>query len=391
MNIEARENKQKTAIVVVGYDRLHSLKRLLNSLEKATYPSNDIPLVISIDASENQELYDYVKSYNWTYGDKFTIIREQRLGLKNHIFACGDLTQYFDAIILLEDDLYVSPYFYEYAISTLEYYRTDPLAACVGLYSYTSNIYAALPFVPFQTLYDVYGIQATITWGECWNSRMWQEFQLWLKDNDNINWQSLDIPDNVKNFKRAWSKFFTAYLSITDKYVIVPYKSYTTNFSEAGEHRDSQDSCVQVPYVRRKEILKYAPTEQIIKYDSFFNPIGLEKYLSIPRNDLYVDFYSQRPNNRNCRYLLTTDILPYKCLRTFALTEKPIEANVIDNIQGEGIYLYDLSITDSNRARDINTIQSIKYRLQMIRPHLLKKYLIHYIMYHLKNKVKNIF
>ena len=70
MNIESSENKHKVAIVVVGYDRLLSIKRLLSSLENAEYPSDDVPLVISIDASGNQELYDYAESYTWTHGDK---------------------------------------------------------------------------------------------------------------------------------------------------------------------------------------------------------------------------------------------------------------------------------------------------------------------------------
>ena len=42
-------------------------------------------------------------------------------------------------------------------------------------------------------------------------------------------------------------------------------------------------------------------------------------------------------------------------------------------------------------ARDINTLQSIEYRLQMFRPQLLKKYLLNYIMNHLKNKFKILF
>ena len=81
MNIESSENKHKVAIVVVGYDRLLSIKRLLSSLENAEYPSDDVPLVISIDASGNQELYDYAESYKWAHGDKYTIIRKERMGL----------------------------------------------------------------------------------------------------------------------------------------------------------------------------------------------------------------------------------------------------------------------------------------------------------------------
>lgn len=263
------ENKNKVAVVVVGYNRLLSIQRLLFSLNESIYNNIEVPLVISIDASGNKELYDFVRSYEWNYGEKYVIIREQKLGLKRHIFECGDLTKYFKAVILLEDDLFVSPFFYNYVLKTIDYYQEDDAVACVGLYSYASNIYAALPFVPLQTEYDVYGIQATITWGECWNERMWQGFRTWLSHSEPIRWDTLDIPDGVKNFKRAWSKYFTAYLSVTDRYVIAPYKSFTTNFSEAGEHRSMADNCVQVPIVRRLEEFKFGPISCIIKYDSF--------------------------------------------------------------------------------------------------------------------------
>ena len=376
MEISSIENRTKTAIVVVGYNRINSIKRLLASLEKAHYPNYDIPLVISIDASGNDVLYRYVQNYEWKFGTKYVLIRPERLGLKNHIFACGDLTQYFRAIILLEDDLYVSPYFYEYTSGTLDYYKDEKAAACIGLYSYTSNIYSALPFIPYQEEYDVYGTQATITWGECWNTRMWGDFKDWMKQNPEIDWDNLDIPNNVKNFKRAWSKYFTAYLSVTNRFVIVPYKSYTTNFSEAGEHRNYMDTCVQVPIVRRKEILRFGSIDKIQKYDAYFNPLGLDKFLNI--ESLYVDFYSMRSNILNCRYLLTLDILPYKQIKSFGLILKPIEANIYCGIEGSGIYLYDLSEIDRSVKVNKNPIQSIDYRLQMFRPSLLKKFLLNY-------------
>ena len=385
-----KENKSKIAIVAVGYNRLNSMMRLLSSLDKACYKTNDVPLVISIDASGDEELYSYVKEYKWRHGDKYVIIHTKRMGLKNHIFSCGDLTKFFRAIILLEDDLFVSPYFYHYVKQTLDYYGEERSAACIGLYSYTSNIYATLPFNPLQTKYDVYGIQATITWGECWNERMWNDFKDWLSINEPIDWTKLDIPDNVKNFKRGWSKYFTAYLSVTNRFVIAPYKSYTTNFSESGEHRSVTDTCVQVPIVRREESFQFGPVESLVRYDSFFNPVGMETYLQLNSKDLYVDFYSLRPNNRNCRYLLTTDRLSYKCIKSFALTVKPIEVNVIDGLEGNGIYLYDLKVVDKSIKTDINTLDSISYRLEMFRPRLLKKFVLAYIKQSVCNKFKTL-
>ena len=83
--LKIQDSKDKIAIVVVGYNRVKPLKRLLTSLEKATYPSDEIPLVISIDASGMQELYTFVESFHWSHGPKYTIIEKERLGLRTHI------------------------------------------------------------------------------------------------------------------------------------------------------------------------------------------------------------------------------------------------------------------------------------------------------------------
>lgn len=100
-------NKEKIAIVVVGYNRLYPIQRLLKSLEAANYRESDIPLVLSIDCGGNDDLNSYVNGYKWPFGEKYVIVHEKRLGLKQHIFSCGDLTKYFKGIILLEDDIYM--------------------------------------------------------------------------------------------------------------------------------------------------------------------------------------------------------------------------------------------------------------------------------------------
>ena len=92
--------KDKVAIVVVGYNRLSSTQRLVASLINAKYPDKDVPLVFSIDASGNQELYDWVNNVEWPHGPKYVIIHKDRLGLRKHIYFCGDLTEYFKAVII---------------------------------------------------------------------------------------------------------------------------------------------------------------------------------------------------------------------------------------------------------------------------------------------------
>ena len=94
IQLEAENNRYKNdiAIVVVGYNRLKSMKRLLTSLLKACYPNQNIPLIISVDCSGDQEIYDYVVDFTWPYGDKIVNIEKARLGLLKHIYQCGDFT-----------------------------------------------------------------------------------------------------------------------------------------------------------------------------------------------------------------------------------------------------------------------------------------------------------
>lgn len=98
------------AIVVVAYNRPLSVTRLLNSLSKAKYLVDNITLVISIDfenSDKHREVVKVVNDFEWKHGQKQIIQYEKNIGLKNHIISCGDLTEVYGSIILLEDDLVV--------------------------------------------------------------------------------------------------------------------------------------------------------------------------------------------------------------------------------------------------------------------------------------------
>ena len=88
------------AIVVVGYNRIVSIKRLLKSLQEAYYASIAVPLVVSIDKSDCTELYDFVENFEWTHGNKYVIIQEKKRGLKEHIYRCGDLSKFFKSVTI---------------------------------------------------------------------------------------------------------------------------------------------------------------------------------------------------------------------------------------------------------------------------------------------------
>ena len=90
------------------------MKRLLNSLVRAEY-KDAVKLIISIDGNGTPEVCKYAEQFDWPHGEKDVICHKKNMGLRLHILFCGGLTKQYDGIILLEDDLYVSAWFYQYA------------------------------------------------------------------------------------------------------------------------------------------------------------------------------------------------------------------------------------------------------------------------------------
>lgn len=341
--IDNPQNKELYAIVSVGYNRIKSQKRQLDAIKRADYSQYEsVPLVISIDCSGDEELYDYARNFEWPHGEKYVIIREKRMGLKEHILSCGDLTAYFKGIILLEDDIYVSKDFYNYTIQMEAAYGDCPKVASISLYSNEMNGYCWLPLNRLHNEADVFADQAVSTWGEAWNTRMWTEFREWLTKTD-IPWEQIDMPHQIKEWTKAWSKFYDAYMVMEDKYSIYPYTALSTNFSDAGEHGGANNTIVQVSL--QQGIKQYAtlPFDKLVKYDVYSNNIGLAEALGYNLDEICLDLYGIRPNEFNKRFYLTVKRLPYKVVKSFGLYMRPQELNVIEDIPGNDIFLYDTS------------------------------------------------
>lgn len=341
--IDNPKNKELYAIVSVGYNRLKSQSRMLESVKRADFTSySNVPLVISIDCSGDEELYAYAREFEWPYGDKYVIIREKRMGLKEHILACGDLTQFFKGIILLEDDLYVAKDFYNYTVQMDNAYGDCEKVASIALYSNEMNGYCWLPLIRLKNDADVFADQSVSTWGEAWNARMWAEFREWLAKTE-IPWSEIDMPHQIKEWTKAWSKYYDAYMVMEDKYSIYPYTSLTTNFSDAGEHGSANNTIVQVSLQQGMKQYNFLPFEQLVKYDVYSNNLLLSEVLNLRREDVCLDLYGVRPNDKKCRYYLSVQRMPYKVVKSYGLYMRPQELNVIEDIPGNDIFLYDTS------------------------------------------------
>ena len=382
------EDKNNIALVVVGYNRLREIQRLLESLQNAHYDTDNGPLVISIDASGCEDLYSFVRAFEWTHGNKYVNIQEKRLGLKEHIFQCGDLTEFFKGVVILEDDLYVSPYYYHFVETALAYYQNDESVAGISLYSPSSNSIAQLPFIALQNGASVYAYQDVATWGELFNHRMWSGFRSWLNNWDQ-DFSKIDMPEVIKTWSKAWSKFYYAYMISTGKFFVFPHVSLTTNFNDTlGEHGSGGNPWTQSSLLMGQTEYLYSPSNKLVRYDVYSQNVFLYDCLGCKKEELTLDLYGMQNQSLFLKkYLLTTSVLPYKIVKSFSLTMRPIELNVINDIEGKGIFLYDTSVK-LNVKSDYSPYQFITYMLQGFKPKLVYIYAKTFVLNYYKRKFR---
>lgn len=346
------------AIVVVTYNRPQSLKRLLDSIEKAVFPENvNIQLVISIDYHDSEEHKECVQIANyfiWNNGDKIVIEYKENQGLRKHILSCGDLTSKYESIIVLEDDLIVSPYFYIYSSEALSYYYDNDKIAGISLYNHKQNFMLDLPFEPLSTSSDVYFLQIASSWGQAWNVKHWEKFKNWYENSPILS--DIFMPDYMKAWpESSWLKYFIGYLIENQKHFVYPKISLTTNFGDSGTHNTNVNSNFQVPFLIEYKTFIFESIEESLNiYDSFFeiNPKILKrlnpKLLSY---DFEVDLYGLK----NIEYLKKGMILSSKKVKdknqvnlTFGCRTKPLLSNIYLNIPGNSFALTSINNLSSS-------------------------------------------
>lgn len=342
----------KPAIVAVGYNRPKSLKRLLDSIEAAKYPSDDIHLIISIDRSDNQaDVVGVAEEAQWTHGKKTVHAFRERQGLRKHILQCGDLSREYGAVIILEDDLLVSPSYYYFAFRAMNQYYDDENICGIALYRHSWNGYARLPFLPAQNEYDAFCGQFSITWGQCWSDRQWASFKSWYHENENLlPIENEHLPGEVLHWSdQSWGKYFVSYIVEKNKYYVIPYTAMSTNFSEVGQHNAVVDTSHQVPIMKGiKTEFCFPSFDDSIKYDVFFERVFSNDTViaGICVNDICINLNGTKTAAFGKRYVLSTKKTLEKPYASFGISMRPIEENVIHNTAGEDIFLCETKDTE---------------------------------------------
>ena len=349
----------KPAIIAIGYNRADSLNRLLTSLNNAIYDYDDIKLIISIDHSKkendekNLEVLKAAETFVWKHGDKEVIYREKNMGLRPHVLACGDLVNDYSSIIMLEDDIFVSPVFYRYACQALEFSSDKAYISGVSLYNHRMNFQTREMFYPIEDGYDNWYLKFPQSWGQAWTAPQWNGFKKWYDENSSQPPSGDDMPASVAAWpESSWMKYYVKYMISVNKFHLYPRHSLTTNFCDAGTNASNTDLSFQVPLAfKTTRPFNFSDiSESSAVYDQFFENVNLYNFLGIPWNKLTVDLYGHKPLPSQ-GYLLTRKHLNFKIENTFGCIQRPLEMNVINNIPGRNFYLYNLAETAENHFK----------------------------------------
>lgn len=366
----------RIAIITVAYNRTESLRRLLQSLDTAFYPEA-VTLIISIDKSDTTAVEDYADAFSWRHGEKRVVKHKENLGLRKHILSIGDYLHEFDAIVVLEDDIFVAPSFYYYTQQCVEKYYDDMDIAGISLYNFPLNYNCKLPFMPLRTDSDVFLLKSAVSWGQIWMRKQWLAFKSWYEKHDEEFGELPNLPANVCTWpKSSWLKYHIRYCIEENKSFVYPYTSLSTCFCDLGTHATKKQTHTQTLMVYgEKQHFNLHPT---VCYDGFFEAEALYGHLNMTEEDVCIDLFGTKGNRMGRRYWLTRAQLPYKVVHSYALDFKPWELNVLNDLDGHEIFLYDTTAPAKrphHRDNDMNASFYL-YSTYLDIPNILRKKIV---------------
>lgn len=244
------EKQSPTApIALFVYNRLLHAQQTIAALQKNVLARHS-DLIIFSDAAKNpnmQAAVDAVRTWlPMITGFKSIqiIAQEQNLGLAQSIIqGVTRLVNAHGSVIVMEDDLVVSPYFLNYMNDALALYANVPEVASIHGY--------ALPLR--ETLPETYFMRGADCWGWATWQRAWADFepdgQLLLQalqqaklektfNFDNTQPNSAMLKDQIAGKNNSWAIRWHASTFLKNKVTLFPGNSLVNNigFDNTGEH-----------------------------------------------------------------------------------------------------------------------------------------------------------
>lgn len=246
-------------VVLFVYNRLEHTIDVIESLAKNEL-SKDTDLYIFSDAAKSEkglekvnEVRNYIRKEEWKKAFRSVKIElaEQNKGLaKSVIDGVSGIIEKYGQVIVVEDDLILSPYFLNYMNGALEYYKNDSQIWSISGYSFPMK---RLKKYPHEVFYSYRGCSwGWATWKNRWETVDWQVAD-YEKFKDDEEWKArfnrggVDLSGMLKMQMEgaidSWAIRWCFAQSNQDMYTVYPVNSYLKNAGcdGSGTHSGSNN------------------------------------------------------------------------------------------------------------------------------------------------------
>lgn len=246
-------------VVLFVYNRLDHTARVLETLGKNEL-AKETELFVFSDAAKSDkglekvnEVREYINQKEWQKNFKsVTIVQaEKNKGLaKSVIGGVSEIIEQYGKVIVIEDDLVLSPYFLNYMNGALDYYKEDSKIWAISGYSFPMK---SLKKYPHDVFYSYRGSSwGWATWADRWSLVDWEvsdyaalmssperQKQFNRGGSDLVNMLRLQMEGKID----SWAVRWVYAQSKLDTYTVYPKHSYLGNggCDGSGTHSGKND------------------------------------------------------------------------------------------------------------------------------------------------------
>lgn len=246
-------------LIVITMDRDQSLKRLLESLAKANYGEDHVDLDIWVDKPKDKPVHEGVlkecRAIEWKQGTKIIHKRTSNAGLyKQWIYTWNITEETTEFAVILEDDLEVSPAFYQWLRVARAAYAQDSDVGAFTLQRSTlrprqvRGVATGPLDIPAE--HPVFKYKLLGTWGFAPQRDQWVEFRKWFADKsakgekpyvENMMTTDWYKSQEVNGFAPTmWSQWWIKFVDEKGYFTVTPHlpdgSTLAANWREHGLH-----------------------------------------------------------------------------------------------------------------------------------------------------------
>ena len=232
-------------IVLFVYNRLDHTQSVIETLSK-NFLAGESELYVFSDAAKSEkgidkvnEVRKFIHDISWHHSfKKVSIIEaEKNNGLARSVIGgVTKIIQEYGKVIVVEDDLLLSPYFLNYMNGALDYYQEDKKIWSVSGYSFPMK---SLKKYSHDVFYSYRGCSwGWATWSDRWETVDWKvkEYEQFIGDQkwiERFNRGGVDLTNMLKMQMEgqidSWAIRWCFSQSNQDMYTVYPRISYLEN------------------------------------------------------------------------------------------------------------------------------------------------------------------